>query len=185
MSLLAADGLAVFRGGRLLFEGLDLNLGAGEVLQVTGANGIGKSSLLRCLAGLLAPAAGDIRRSAALALADDRLPLDPERPLARALSFWAPHGVGQALDELGLGALGDVPVRMLSSGQRKRAALAMVRLAEAPVWLLDEPLNALDSAGAGQLERMIAGHLAWGGAVLAASHVPLGGMPWPALALGR
>ena len=188
MSLLAARGLAVLRGGRLLVEGLDLELGAGEAVQVTGPNGAGKSSLLRCLAGLLAPAAGTIERGAALALADDRLPLDPELPLARALGFWArvdggARGVGEALAGLGLLPLADVPVRLLSSGQRKRAALTMVRMSGAPLWLLDEPLNALDQDSIEQLDGLIAAHRENGGAVVVATHQPMAGAGWQSLAL--
>lgn len=184
MTLLAAEGLALERGGRLLFEGLDLAVAAGDGLAVTGPNGAGKSSLLRCLAGLLAPTAGGIRRNGAIALADERLPLDPELPLARALAFWAEGGIAPVLDALDLEALAEVPVRILSSGQRKRAALAMAASANAPVWLLDEPLNALDAASVRALEELIAAHREAGGAVIVATHQPLGG-DWRRLELGR
>ena len=142
MTLLAVRGLAVLRGGRLLLEGLDLELGPGEALQVTGLNGAGKSSLLRCLAGLLSPAAGRIECPGGVALADERLPLDPELSLSRALAFWERLEPGeaslpQALAALDLEPLADVPVRLLSSGQRKRAALALVRMSSARLWLLD------------------------------------------------
>lgn len=190
MTLLRAEGLAIVRGGRLLLEGLDLGLDAGDAVHLTGPNGIGKSSLLRCLAGLLDPAAGRVERPAPIALADDRLPLDAELPLVRALGFCArlderPAGILPILEELSLAPLSDVPVRLLSSGQRKRAALALVRLTDAPVWLLDEPLNALDQEGRSRLEAMIAAHRGRGGAVIAASHLPLGGTGWRELRLGR
>jgi heme exporter protein A len=189
MTLLSADGLAILRGGRLLVEGLSLRLEAGEGVQVTGPNGAGKSSLLRCLAGLLAPAAGTISRNAAVALADERLPLDPELPLESALRFWAKlDGTGQSagsvLAALDLQPLADVPVRMLSSGQRKRASLALAAASGARLWLLDEPLNALDGASAARLDTLIADHRSRGGAVIVATHQPLGGDKWRSMVLG-
>jgi heme exporter protein A len=173
-ALLRFDGVALRRGGRLLFEDLDLELGPGERLQVAGPNGSGKSSLLRLAAGLLRPERGRIERSPLLALADDALALDRELPLKRALSFWGGK-IETALDALGFAHLADVPVRLLSSGQLKRATLARVAASAAPLWLLDEPLNALDSDGAARLASLIEAHLGGGGAVLAASHQPLAG----------
>src|SRR3954465_8815945 len=179
--LLRFEAVALRRGGRLLFEGLDLELGPRARLQVTGPNGSGKSSLIRLAAGLLRGERGRIERSK-LALADDALALDRELPLKRALMFWS-GGVDQAMNALGLAQLADLPVRLLSSGQRKRATLARVAASGAPLWLLDEPLNALDSEGAERLEKLIAGHRASGGAVLAASPQPLPGK-WRKLELG-
>ena len=167
-SLLRFDRVTLRRGGRLLFEGLDLSLGPGEALQVTGPNGSGKSSLIRLAAGLLRAERGRVARSA-LALADDNLALDRELPLSRALNFWAPSP-GAAMEALGIAHLADVPVRLLSSGQAKRAGLARVVASGAPLWLLDEPLNALDADGAQRLGRLVTDHLANGGALLAASH---------------
>ena len=169
--LLRFEDVALRRGGRLLFEGLDLALAPGEALLVRGPNGSGKSSLLRLAAGLLAPERGTVER-AELALADEHLALDRELPLGRALVFWGPN----ALDALGIAHLAEVPVRLLSSGQRKRAILARVAASRAPLWLLDEPLNALDGDGAERLEQLVASHLADGGAVLAASHQPIAGI---------
>ena len=180
--LLRFEEVALRRGGRLLFEGLDLELGPGARLQITGANGSGKSSLIRLAAGLLLEERGRIERSK-LALADDALALDRELPLKRALMFWS-GGVDQAMNALDLAQLADVPVRLLSSGQRKRATLARVAASGAPLWLLDEPLNALDSDGADRLASLVEAHLASGGAVLAASHQPLPG-EWPRVELGR
>jgi heme exporter protein A len=171
--LLRFDRVALRRGGRLLFEGLDLELGPGERLQVSGPNGSGKSSLLRLAAGLLRPERGWIERSH-LALADDSAALDRELPLRRALSLWGGK-VDAALNALGLAHLADVPVRLLSSGQLKRATLARVVASPTSLWLLDEPLNALDSDGAARLAGLTDAHLAGGGAVLAASHQPLAG----------
>ena len=181
-ALLRFEGVTLRRGGRLLFENLGLLLRPGERLQVTGPNGSGKSSLIRLAAGLLRHEAGRIER-APLALADDAVALDRELPLRRALQFWSAKGDG-ALDSLKLEPLAEVPVRLLSSGQLKRAALARVAASGAALWLLDEPLNALDADGASRLSSLIADHLGGGGAVLAASHQPLPGA-WPTLELGR
>ena len=171
--LLRFEQVALRRGGRLLFEDLDLELAAGEALQVAGPNGSGKSSLIRLAAGLLHAERGQVTR-AALALADDHLALDSELPLSRALGFWQAD-VGAALDALGLSPLAEVPVRLLSTGQLKRASLARAVASGAPLWLLDEPLNALDSDGFDRVGRLLARHLGAGGAVLAASHQPLPG----------
>jgi len=165
------------RGGRLLFESIDLTLRPGHAAVVTGPNGAGKSSLLRLAAGLLQPSAGSVARIAAAALADDNQALDERLTLGRALSFWARLDGGRAeagMEPLGLMSLSDVPVRMLSAGQRKRATLARVVASGAPLWLLDEPLNGLDSGSAAALAGVMADHRAQGGAILAASHQPLG-----------
>ena len=171
--LLRFKGVALRRGGRLLFEDLDLELAPGEMLQVSGPNGSGKSSLIRLAAGLLRPERGRVDGSA-LALADDNLALDRELPLRTALQFWG-GAVDEAMVQLGIGHLADVPVRLLSSGQAKRAALARVFASTSRLWLLDEPVNALDTEGMRRLASLIAGHVKGGGAVLAASHQPLPG----------
>ncbi|MDB5691239.1 MAG: ccmA, partial [Alphaproteobacteria bacterium] len=175
-ALLRLDKLACIRGGRLLFEGLDLVLGPGDAAVATGPNGAGKSSLLRLAGCLLRPAAGTVERPGAAALADEGLALDPKSSLGRALGFWA--GIDGADAETGMAAMGivplsDVPVRMLSMGQRKRAVLARVVASGAPLWLLDEPANGLDADGLARLEATMAAHRAAGGAILAASHQPL------------
>jgi heme exporter protein A len=173
LTLLALEGVACVRGGRLLFEGLDLVLGAGEAALVTGPNGAGKSSLLRLAGGLLRPAAGTIRQEQA-ALADEHLALDERQPLGSALGFWAAlDGRESDLAAMGLETLAQVPVRMLSTGQRKRAALARVIASPARIWLLDEPANGLDADGQQRLEAAIAAHRASGGGILVASHQPL------------
>ena len=171
--LLRFEDVSLRRGGRLLFEHLSFALDPGERLQVSGPNGSGKSSLIRLAAGLLRAEAGGVDRSP-LALADDGPALDRELPLGRALQFWnaSPE---RAMDALGLTQLGLVPVRLLSAGQLKRASLARVAASGAPLWLLDEPLNALDSDGARKLGLLVERHLESGGAVLAASHQRLGG----------
>lgn len=182
-ALLRFAGVACVRGGRLLFEGMDLTLAPGEALRLTGGNGSGKSSLIRLAAGLLRPAAGTIERGSAIALADEHLALDGELGLARALGFWRGN-VGAALDALGLAPLAAVPVRLLSTGQAQKARLARAVASGAALWLLDEPLNGLDSDGADRLASAIDRHLQAGGAVIAASHQPLGDA-WRRLELGQ
>jgi heme exporter protein A len=179
-ALLRFENVTLRRGGRLLFENLNFELGAGDCLQVTGPNGSGKSSLLRLAAGLLRAERGRVSRSP-LALADDGVALDRELPLGRALQFWSasPEKAMQAID---LAHLARIPVRLLSSGQLKRATLARVAASDAPLWLLDEPRNALDSDGATRLGALVERHLEGGGAVLAASHQHLGGQ-WRKLEL--
>lgn len=173
---LAATDLACRRGERLLFRGLSFTLGAGEALHVAGANGIGKSSLIRILAGLLRPFAGSVSGQGAVALLDERPALDPTLPLERALQFWSALDRGTAdaaIDTLGLEALLDVPVRYLSTGQRKRAAMARVIAQNAPIWLLDEPLSGLDEAARSVIDDLVARHCAAGGIAVIASHQPL------------
>ena len=176
MSLLAFDRVACIRGGRLLFEGLSLALLPGEALRLAGPNGSGKSSLIRLAAGLLAPAAGTVTRTAPVALADECVALDRDRTLGDALAWWAKgEPLHSALDAFALADLAQVPVRLLSTGQLRRARLARVMASAAPLWLLDEPLNGLDDDGMARLTHAIAAHRASGGAVLAASHIALGG----------
>jgi heme exporter protein A len=185
--LLKLDGIACVRGGRLLFEGLDLALDPGEAVVATGPNGAGKSSLLRIAAGLLRVAAGAVERPAAAALADEGLALDAKLSLGRALRFWAKLDGGDAaagMAAMGLSTLADVPVRMLSTGQRKRAVLARVITSGAGLWLLDEPANGLDGEGLERLDAAMAAHRSGGGAILAASHQPLGLPGARTLALG-
>jgi heme exporter protein A len=173
-SIIASE-LACRRGDRVLFARLSFALGPGEALQVTGANGIGKSSLLRLVAGLARPFAGTLAREGTVGLVDERPALDPELPLARALAFWhrLDPGPPPDLDALGLADLRDVPVRYLSTGQRKRAALARLLGQQAAIWLLDEPLNGLDVHAARLVEQLTAAHCAAGGIALVASHQPI------------
>jgi heme exporter protein A len=174
---LAADNIACRRGERLLFRRLSFRLDAGAACHVTGANGAGKTTLIRALAGLTTPYAGAVRREGALALLEERGGLDPDLPLGRALGFWfALDGAGDPqaiMARLKLEPLAEVPVRYLSTGQRKRAALARVIGQGAPVWLLDEPLSGLDTASQGLVSALVREHCAGGGIALIASHQPL------------
>ena len=174
--------VACRRGGRTLVRGFDLDLTEGQSALLTGPNGVGKSSLLRLISGLLKPLAGEVLAQGGIALADEASALDREQSLQDALAFWArldgvsPACVVDALAALALDHLADVPVRILSTGQRKRAALARVIAGEARIWLLDEPINGLDATALEALGQIVTRHLAQGGIVVAASHQPL---PWP------
>lgn len=175
---LELDSVACDRGNRRLFDKVSLRLKAGEAGLVSGANGSGKSSLLRLVAGLLEPLCGEIRREGGISLADEHLALDRERSLEDALRFWAAidgsNDVDAALALFSLDHLARVPVRMLSTGQRKRAVLARTVASGAHIWLLDEPGNGLDAASLDRLKAAVGAHLDAGGIVLVASHQPLG-----------
>ncbi|APE27026.1 heme ABC exporter ATP-binding protein CcmA [Aurantiacibacter gangjinensis] len=174
---LAARDLACRRGDRVLFADLSLALDSGETCHVTGANGTGKSSLIRILAGLLRPFEGKVRRTGSIGLIDERLALDEHMPLGRALAFWHALDGGadgaKGVETMQLGDLLDVPVRYLSTGQRKRASLARLVASRSRIWLLDEPLNGLDADARGALEALIAQHCGDGGIALVASHQPV------------
>lgn len=170
---LTATDLACRRGDRVLFRGLSHELAPGDVLQISGANGIGKSSLLRILAGLLTPFAGDVRSEGAIGLVDERPSLDEHQPLGKALTFWRSiDGSPNSPLPMGLEPLIDVPVRFLSTGQRKRAAMARLIAQHAPIWLLDEPLNGLDHDGVQLIGAMVDEHRQNGGICVLASHQP-------------
>lgn len=168
----ALTDLACRRGDRVLFRGLSLRLRPGEAVQVAGSNGIGKSSLLRIVAGLAPAWAGRADVTGTVGLVDERPALDPELPLGRALAFWQriDGAADNELARLGLADLLDVPVRYLSTGQKKRAALARLLGQKARVWLLDEPLNGLDGDAVALAEALAAEHCAGGGIALIASH---------------
>lgn len=174
---LAARSLACRRGDRLLFRGLSFGLGAGEALHLTGANGTGKTTLIRALAGLARPYAGEVEAAAGIGLLDERPALDPDLPLGRALAFWERVDAGAERAavhaRLGLERLLEVPVRFLSTGQRKRAAFAVLMGRRVPVWLLDEPLSGLDAAAIATVTDCIAEHVAHGGIAFVASHQAL------------
>lgn len=172
---LSATELACRRGDRVLFAGLSLRVESGGALHVAGANGVGKSSLIRILAGLLRPMAGTVERAGDAGLLDERPALDQHLPLGKALAFWQrlDGPADDRLAALGLADLLDVPVRYLSTGQKKRAALARLIGQRAPIWLLDEPLNGLDAQAVNLVQEMIASHCQAGGIAVIASHQPI------------
>ena len=192
IAALHIDDLAVQRGERILFKGFSLTVAAGEAVALVGANGAGKTSLLRCVAGLLRPIAGNIR------FRDGETETDPEearrfschmvghqdglkgaRTAREELTFqagWTGGDASSALvaaERLGLTRLLDLPVRVLSAGQRRRLALARLIAAPRSMWLLDEPLAPLDAASRLLLGEVMAEHVAGGGLILAAVHDPL------------
>lgn len=178
MTALSVRGLTLLRGGRVLAERLSFDVPPGGALLVTGPNGAGKTSLLRVLAGL-GRAGGAVTAPATRALLSDRDGFDAERTLAAALRFWARldgRGAGdveQALAAVALADLADVPVRLLSTGQRRRAALARVIGSGAALWLLDEPASGLDARSIALLEQAVARHRGMGGIAVIATHQPL------------
>jgi heme exporter protein A len=172
------EGVACARGGRMLFEGLDLALEPGGGVLVTGPNGAGKSSLIRIVAGLLPASAGRVSVTGEKALLAEAAGLDPELPVGEALRFWAGldgrrDAVAGALEAVGLLHLYPVPVRMLSTGQRRRVGIARVVASGAQIWLLDEPANGLDHGAIGLLGGLIAAHRAAGGIAVVATHLPI------------
>ena len=173
---LAVNDLACRRGDRVLFRSLSFALNAGEALQVAGPNGTGKSSLLRIVAGLLTPFAGTVERNGDVALLDDKLALDEHLPLGRACEFWDRLDRGgygpNNLRSRGLDTLAEVPVRFLSTGQRKRAGILLSNSRMAGIWLLDEPLNGLDAAAAANFQDYVRAYLAEGFIAVIASHQP-------------
>ena len=186
--MLEAQDLACLRGERAIFAGLSFRLAPGDALLLVGANGAGKSTLLRMLAGLLLPAEGRLLWDGADALADRaahaaRLrylshqdALKPALTARENLDFFARLWGGEvaaALDALDLMPLAELPARVLSSGQKRRLALARLALGAAPLWLLDEPTVGLDAVSVERLGVLLARHRASGGMVLAATHLPL------------
>lgn len=179
MDALVIDNLACQRGGRLLFEGVNARVEAGGALLLTGPNGAGKSSLLRLLAGLLRPEAGTVSGGGRRAFAGHDVALKPRQTLGAELAHWARLDDGldrlpAALGAMNLAGLIDVPCRHLSSGQKRRAAIARVIAAGADCWLLDEPTAGLDAASSALLAAAMAAHRAAGGLVVAAVHGDIG-----------
>ncbi|MDY7564026.1 cytochrome c biogenesis heme-transporting ATPase CcmA [Pseudomonas sp. RTC3] len=194
--LLEAVALACERDWRMLFENLELRLAAGDMLQISGPNGSGKTSLLRLLAGLMQPTSGEVRLNGQ--------PLAQQRTeLARNL-LWIGHAAGikdlltpeenltwlcalhrpverdaimQALESVGLRGFEDVPCHTLSAGQQRRVALARLYLAGPPLWILDEPFTALDKQGVAQLEEHLTKHCEQGGMVVLTTHHTLTRIP--------
>lgn len=180
--------LSVERGGRRLFEGLSFRVHAGEAVALTGANGAGKTSLLRAVAGLLRPAAGRVLfegvadpedARGALHFVGHQDGLKGTRTVAEELGFWTrwlggtADAAEAALARFDLARLATLDVRRLSAGQRRRLALARLVAAPRPVWLLDEPMAPLDAVWRARFGEVMAEHLAGGGLILAAVHDPL------------
>ncbi len=168
--------VAVIRGNRLVLDRFSLEAAAGDIVWIRGANGSGKSTLLRLVAGLLPKASGQLEVEGSVALADENLALDPNMTLEAALGFWTKMDAAtadareNALAAMDLVPLADVPVRYLSTGQRKRASLARLLASQASVWLLDEPYNGLDSDSATRLDAALLKHSRAGGTALVATH---------------
>jgi len=194
MRLVASD-LTLERGGRSIFSHLSFSLEGGQALAITGANGAGKSTLLRALAGLLRPLSGTIALDPQqLAWQEESSRVERTHYVGHAdalknmltlrenLTFWSGMlSAGKtgttletALATFGLKRVADLPATYLSAGQRRRAALARLLLAPRPLWLLDEPLTALDVASQSLLRDIMQIHLRNGGLIVAATHAPLG-----------
>lgn len=187
MTALAFASVGCARGGRTVFGDVSFALNTGDALVVSGPNGAGKSSLLRMAAGLIPAAQGVVTRDGTIALADEHPALDPALPLAEALHFWGAIDGGDgkaALESVDMAHLAQVPVRMLSTGQRRRATLARTLASGAEIWLLDEPANGLDVTGVAMLEGLIAAHRMRGGIAVIATHQPLSISEAQALVLG-
>ncbi len=191
---LNVTGLACARGSRAVFKGLDFRIEAGDALALEGANGAGKTSLLRMLAGFLTPLAGTIElttkdghaicdaeeRGRAIGWLAHQDGLKMQLTALENLAFYAQlYGkpetdLARALDDVGLARARDLPGQYLSAGMKKRLALARLKLSDRPLWLMDEPLAALDVKAKVLAAEMIREHCAHGGMVIAATHEPLG-----------
>jgi heme exporter protein A len=185
---LSCTGLTCQRAGRTVFEGLDFSLPAGRMLAVTGPNGSGKSSLLRIIAGLLRAAGGSValkggdpeRNIAEQAhYLGHQDAMKPALSVAENLAFWvrmfgAKASIQEALAATGLDSLAPIPAAYLSAGQKRRLSLARLVAVRRPVWLLDEPTAALDTAAQTILQRLMLAHLKGGGLIVAATHAQLG-----------
>ena len=191
VTFLHADRLTCIRGQRVLFRDLSFRVAAGQVLSLEGPNGSGKTSLLRLIAGFIAPASGTVSLStgdAVIGEAEERgrhigwlghhdaakPQLSPREVLTFFARLYGSVGdVEAALAGVGLASIADLPCQYLSAGQKKRLALARLRLCGRAVWLLDEPLAALDADGKARAAELIASHAKNGGIAIVATHEPL------------
>ncbi|MEO1013635.1 MAG: heme ABC exporter ATP-binding protein CcmA [Pseudomonadota bacterium] len=188
--ILTAEGVAGARGGRTVFEGVDLTVSAGEAVILRGANGAGKTTLLRILAGLAKPAAGTLALEGAAINGDAPTPattavfighLDAAKgamTVDQNLQFWAKLYGGQASiadikNWLFLADLSDRPAATLSAGQRRRLGLARALVSQRPIWLLDEPTASMDARSAARVADIIKAHCAAGGIAIVATHEPI------------
>jgi heme exporter protein A len=191
ISSLTAEKLACARGERKLFEQLSFRVTAGQALAVEGANGAGKTSLLRLIAGFLAPADGRLvvttggreitdgeERGKLVGWLGHHDGLKPQLTVREQLDFYAAlYGAmadASVLEQVGLARQADLPCRYLSAGQRRRLALARLLVSQRSLWLLDEPFAALDTSGQALVAQLMARHCGSGGIIIAATHDPLG-----------
>jgi heme exporter protein A len=196
---LTASDLACFRGGRRVFASIHFVVGTGEALLVTGPNGAGKSSLLRLIAGLVRPTAGQLSLDGGdpeLTVAEQahylghQDALKPALTVTENLAFWmqflggSAGGSEAALAAVGLAGIAALPAAYLSAGQRRRLSIARLISVKRPLWLLDEPTSALDTAAQAMLAGLMTEHLAGGGLIVAATHGPIGLDPTSELRLG-
>lgn len=174
---LTVRNIAIQRGARMVMRDFSMEARAGDIVWLRGSNGSGKTSLLRAIAGLLPVAVGTVERTGKLAMTDDAIALDYDQSLDDALRYWAKlDGVSgaeleAAMTSLDLVPLAELPVRMLSAGQKRRGSLARTMASGAAIWLLDEPYNGLDQANLTRLDAAIERHAANHGIVIIASHV--------------
>ena len=180
--MLAADSLSLERGGRQLFEQLSFEIFPGQLVQIEGANGAGKTSLMRILAGLSRYGfEGRVQRAVPMLYLGHhsavKALLSPRENLrwhASGEADFSDAEIEAALAHVGLYGYEDVASHSLSAGQHRRVNLARLYLSNSPLWLLDEPFTAIDVKGVGELEALFAQHASSGGAVLLTSHQPLG-----------